>query len=130
MAKVLSVEVKGDKEVIAKLAAYSLNATRAMANALYEEAQGLITEAKEETPKDTGALRSSGHVELPQIEGTKVTVEAGFGGAAVDYAIYVHEDLEAYHTNGKAKYLEDPLNRRSRGMDDRIAEKMRRQLGA
>lgn len=129
MAKVLSVEIKGDKEVTAKLAAYGLNAARAMANALYEEAQGLITEAKEETPVDTGALRSSGHVELPQIEGTKVTVEAGFGGAAIDYAIFVHENLESFHATGNAKFLENPLNRRSRGMDARIAEKMRRLLG-
>lgn len=30
-------------------------------------------------------------------------------GYTANYAVYVHEDLEAYHPNGQAKYLEEPV---------------------
>lgn len=35
-----------------------------------------------------------------------VSVKVGY---AASYAIYVHEDLEAYHKTGEAKYLERPM---------------------
>jgi hypothetical protein len=41
------------------------------------------------------------------------------------YAIYVHENLEAHHPVGMAKFLELPFNQATRGMDDRIANGMR-----
>lgn len=31
-------------------------------------------------------------------------------GYTAEYAIFVHEDLVQYHSNGEAKYLERPLN--------------------
>lgn len=30
-------------------------------------------------------------------------------GYTAPYAIYVHEDLQAHHTNGQAKFLSEPL---------------------
>ena len=42
-----------------------------------------------------------------QLSGTK-SVLVGYGNDAVDYAIYVHEDLEAKHAAGtQAKFLEE-----------------------
>jgi hypothetical protein len=58
--------------------------------------------AQERTPVDTGNLKGSGFVRK---EG-KLSVSIGFGAA---YAIYVHEDLEAKHTTGQAKFLESAL---------------------
>lgn len=37
---------------------------------------------------------------------SNLRLEIGF---AAEYAIYVHEDLTAFHTVGQAKYLEQPL---------------------
>ena len=78
-----------------------------------------MTKAKKITPVDEGVLRSSGHVQLPVQRGSSVEVELGFGGPAgsgegqlkdVGYAVYVHEDLTAYHPVGgvwKSRGFED-----------------------
>jgi len=60
-------------------------------------------------PVDTGNLRNSAFTRK-EGKGWKTTVRVGF---TARYAVYVHEDLMAYHRVGQAKYLEDPLiNRR------------------
>jgi hypothetical protein len=125
----LKAEVIGTAKMIEAFEKYGDLAVRALAGEMYLEAEATMTEAKQETPVDTGALRASGTVLLPEITGDEVLVQMGFGGAAVDYAIYVHEDLEKNHPVGKAKFLEDPLNRRVAGMTDRIAAGMARRLG-
>lgn len=57
-------------------------------------------------PVDTGVLRAS-VATIPTGEGFNTEVTVGYG---TDYAIYVHENLEARHKPGKtAKYLEGPL---------------------
>lgn len=47
-------------------------------------------------------------------------------GDPAKYAIYVHEDLQAFHKVGMAKYLEIPFNAALRGMVGRIADFMRK----
>ena len=51
-------------------------------------------------------------------------VELTYGSTAVDYGIFVHENLEAHHPHGKAKYLEDPMVRQVNGISGRIADKV------
>lgn len=92
-----------------------------VASALYQEAQIEMTEAKKRTPVWNpavrvprgivpGALRASGFVHLPERRGSHISVTLSFGGAAVDYAVYVHEDPDAFHAIGQWKYLESVLN--------------------
>jgi hypothetical protein len=76
---------------------------------LEQAAEEIMTRAKELCPVDTGALRASGHVQAPVDDAGGVSVELGFGGPAAPYAVYVHENLDAHHTVGQAKFLEDPL---------------------
>jgi hypothetical protein len=52
----------------------------------------------------------------------------GFGGPAAKYAIIVHEDLNAHHVTGSAKYLEIPFKQAVKGMAKRIADGMRADL--
>jgi len=103
-------------------------AIQSVAKAFYREGEELIAEAKEEVPVDTGALRASGFVEAPEIQGNTVTVRCGFGGPATEYAFWVHERLDVYHPVGKAKYLEDVFNRRIIGLDQRVAAQVRQDL--
>lgn len=42
----------------------------------------------------------------------------------VGYAVFVHENLEAHHEVGQAKYLEQPYNERKPGMQSRIATRI------
>ena len=103
---------------------------------LYVEGQEIIKESLPLVPVDTGALRGSSYCDEPKREGTHVTVELGYGGVASKinpksgepsgvYALIVHENLEAHHEVGQAKYLQVPFDDRTKGMGDRIAEGMK-----
>jgi Bacteriophage HK97-gp10, putative tail-component len=127
--KVISVEVTGLDKLAENLRRYGVEALKAMAAALYTEAEATMAESKEEVPVDTGALRASGTVALPEYTEGGVVVEMGYGGAAVDYAIFVHEDLTKHHPVGNAKFLEGPVNRRAAGMGERIGQGVARRLG-
>jgi len=59
--------------------------------------------AKELTPVDTNRLRSS-------ITHKRVSDNEAHIGTNVEYAIYVHEDLDARHRIGQAKYLETAVS--------------------
>jgi hypothetical protein len=108
------------------LAAYQGDTVRAAAGALFREGERIMTRSKRDfVPVLTGALRASGRVEPPQIAGTEITVILGYGGASAPYALVVHEDLQAHHTVGSAKYLEIPRNEAVAGMDARLAADLR-----
>lgn len=82
----------------------------ALAAALYEEAEDIMADSKANyVPVDTGTLRASGTVLPPELTGTHVVVTLGYGGAAQDYALPVHERLDVHHPHGQAKYLEAPV---------------------
>lgn len=101
-----------------------------LGQALYREGAAIFEESQDEVPLDTGNLRASGKLDFPKIEGKDVVVEISYGGAAADYALYVHEDLEMNFRNGKkAKYLEDPARRRIKGMDGRLLGAVRKAMG-
>jgi len=128
--KILSVEVKGLDKVVNNIKNLTGDIQQNLVGILYQEGEGLISEAKEEVPVDTGALRASGYVRWPEYQGNTVTVQVGFGGAAAPYALIVHENLEAHHNPPtKAKYLEDPFNRRATTLDQRIGNKLKAKLG-
>lgn len=103
---------------------------------LYREGLGIMEASKGLVPVDTSALRSSGYVAPPVKEGNRVVVALGYGGPAAKinpttgqstdgYALFVHENLEAEHPVGMAKYLELPFNQAKKGMGERIAKAMR-----
>ena len=58
-------------------------------------------------------------------EGRDVSVRMSFGGNAVQYAVSVHENLEAFHRVGQAKFLESVLNESVGYMTQRVAARMR-----
>jgi hypothetical protein len=72
-------------------ARYPEAVAQAMAQGLYIEAEHIMGDAKEIVPVDQSALKNSGYVDLPKVEGRRVVVELGFGGPAAPYAIHVHE---------------------------------------
>ena len=118
------------KKLMALLSIGGPKVLKTTAQALYKEGAAIFEESQDEVPIDTNALRTSGQLGFPTIEGKNVVVEISYGGAAVDYAMIVHEDLEARHREGKkAKYLEDPARRALVGMDGRILAKIRKAMG-
>lgn len=100
-------------------------ATKAASASLYQEAEKIMTDSKENyVPVDTATLKGSGTVLLPEVKNRQVTVTMGYGGNAEDYALIQHENLEFKHPNGgQAKYLEIPFKKAvGEGMKNRIGE--------
>lgn len=119
------MKIVGAKQMIGKIMALRAGFKTEVGRAIYMEAQIELTEAKKRVPVDTGTLRASGFVTTPEIgPGDRISVRIGFGGAASDYAVYVHENLEAYHANGQAKYLESVLNESAQFMMARITKRI------
>lgn len=113
------------------LAALGAAAAPAAARALYQEAERIMTASKEIVPVLTGALRASGVVLLPEVSATNVSVELGYGGPAAPYAVYVHENVMARHKEGQqAKFLERPMLEAAEGMEGRLADALRAEMGA
>lgn len=69
---------------------------------LVECGQDLQQKSGDQAPKDTGDLRGNCAVNPGNLE-----VEVGYN---LPYAVRQHEELDYNHTDGKAKYLEDPYN--------------------
>jgi len=110
--KQTNLTITGDKELIRKLKALGPKALSVAATSLYQSAEEIMTDSKENyVPVLTGALRSSGKVLPPAMEGNQVTVVLGYGDEAVNYAVHVHENPDAYHPVGQWKYLSVPAER-------------------
>lgn len=86
----------------------------AAASAITMIAEEVMTDSKMNyVPVVNGYLRMSGTVGKPEIRGTKVKIELGYGGPTaigknVTYALKVHEAPD-HHGQGKNKYLTRPL---------------------
>lgn len=107
-----------------------------ISRALFAEANIEMTEAKRRTPvwnpanklppgHVPGTLRASGMVHPPVWEMGRLTVELTFGGGASEYALYVHEDLDAFHATGQAKFLESTIMESAPHMAARVARRIK-----
>lgn len=76
-----------------------------------------------------GTLKASGTVGLPEVNGSLITCEIGYGGAASEYAIQQHERLDFQHKPGtSAKYLERPFVEEAENLLGRVAEGIQEEL--
>lgn len=118
MAVLLNIELKGDKELLAKLARLGSEAPRAVERGMYRWAEETMGESKQNyVPVDTGQLRASGYVLSKTLQnvpagaqpgpdatalvgGPEPVVVLGFGGPATPYALAVHENPRSGKTGG------------------------------
>ena len=82
------------------------------------EETGTLKLAQDRTPVKTGDLKASGHLGEYVVSGYESSIPIIFG-IDLTYAIYVHENLEAHHDVGQAKFLESAVL-------DRILDKSKR----
>lgn len=103
--------------------------------AFYQEMQIEVTEVKELTPvwnparrvppgHVPGSLRASVRLEGPFWDGNKVSFKILAGNDVAYYALWVHEDLDAYHATGQAKFIEQPLKQSGPYMPSRVAARV------
>lgn len=131
-----SYRTASGRSVQDSLRLYGARAELSLGRALYREGLGIMASSQGLVPVDTTALRSSGYVQEPERDADLITVYLGYGGPAAKinsktgestdaYALYVHENLEAFHPVGMAKYLEMPFDQAKSGMGARIAAAIR-----
>lgn len=77
--------------------------------ALYVEVEVEVKEVKRRTPVDQGTLRGSVHQVGPTRRWRVIETMIVAGGPSAPYAIYVHEDLDAFHKVGQAKFIESVI---------------------
>jgi hypothetical protein len=87
----------------------------------------IFAESQRLVPVDTGALHDSGYLNTGW-EGNRAVAEIGYApGGIPDYAVKVHEDLEARHKPPtKAKFLQDAIDTELDGVQERILEYLRK----
>lgn len=115
---------------------YGARARASFGKQIYKEGLGIGAASQGLVPVDTTALRSSLYVTEPYYEVNIIRVDIGYGGPAAKinrktgqstdaYAFYVHENLEAFHPVGTAKFLELPFDQAKTGMSARLVAGMR-----
>lgn len=125
------LEIKGLDQLQAQLLALSNGFTRRIGSAVRAEMELVMTQAKRRCPVKTGTLKGSGHVDTENESGGRITaVLLKFGGPAAPYAVPVHENLEAHHPTGEAKFLERPLLEAVPSLAERIAARVAKGAGA
>lgn len=125
----VSISIAGSAAFKAKIA-QALEAGKTAASAgLYAGGNVIMEEAKRRSPVDTGAMRGSGYVTLPEERGSTIVVEVGFGGPAGDYAAEQHENMTYRHPVGQAKYLESAMDDKAGDARDTIAAVAAASLG-
>lgn len=132
MANIIaSIEFPDLERLQRALARSGAEGAKMAAKALRNEAQEVLAKSRDLVPVDTGALKASGRVR-PEVGvyevGGSMEVQITYGGTAVDYAVYVHENLFSNHVHGQSKYLEIPLIQQAYGLAGRIADKVERTM--
>lgn len=81
-------------------------------------AAGLLVKGHSQnmTPVDKGNLKASHYVVTGKTR-SGLVVEIG---CTADYSIYVHEDLDAHHNVGEAKFLENAIKNNKKRIVDTI----------
>lgn len=135
----------GVKEFVSTLRRIAAKFPDKVAAAIYYEAQIEMTEAKRRCPVSPhgGDLRASGFVHEPERgRGRTISVTLSFGGAAMPYALAVHEHLSEHSPlswriaenvgtgvrwtvpGTGPKFLESVLNESRESMPGRIAARV------
>lgn len=120
----MAINITGINELRRALDLAGDLANKALESAMFLEQEAVIGEAQARTPVDTGVLRASGTVLSPKVSGSRIEVEAGFGGAAAGYAIPVHERMGVAHGVGQAKFLESAFLERAPKIPGNLAKRV------
>jgi hypothetical protein len=106
MSDKIIIKVKGLDEFYKLLQQSGKQAPQLAGQCLYPECEIIMTDSKDKyCPVLTGALRTTGRVGEPAVEGKSVTCELSYGGPAAPYALAVHEGYPAHTITVKNKKI-------------------------
>jgi hypothetical protein len=116
------MSVQGLSEIRKAFADYKEVPAKKLRKGLIRAGLFLQRESQKIVPVEFGVLKNSANTRAEE-SGLDTEVVVSYG---TDYAIYVHENLEAGHKSGKqAKYLEQPLREKRNEMRKIVQEAMK-----
>lgn len=96
-----------------------------------QEIEKVMEESRQEVPTSTGALRDSAFIKQDYrgnlsfgYGGPNAQINPETGESTEDYMVAVHENLQAIHPHGKAKFLEDPVNRFAQRLEHTLLQRL------
>lgn len=111
-------QVKGLDTVLSNLNSEIAKIEGASMDGLMEAGMKIQASSQQRAPVDTGNLKGSAYTRKARVGGKSVEI-----GYTANYAIYVHENLEARHTVGQAKFLESALRDNEAKIIDIVQQK-------
>jgi len=115
------MNIGGITKVTAQLLKLIEQAPDEFGRALMIETKVEAKECARRAPKDSGDLRDDIHAEGPERVGRRIKSRVATTELTAAYALIQHEDLELFHTNGEAKFIERTLTESAPYMAERIA---------
>jgi hypothetical protein len=122
---VVKTRFSGRKEMAKRINTTSTAFKSQSKRAISAELSIELREVDARTPVDKGNLKESNRIDGPTFEGNTLRAYIRSGDENAPYALYVHEDLEAFHRVGQAKYLESVLMESAPYLMARFAKRLR-----
>lgn len=117
----LEIHVKGLGRALSGLTRFEKLAAKSVEGGVEAAGSMLLDEAQSRVPVDTGELRDSASL-LMEGRGFDASAMAGFDA---EHGLGVHEDLDAAHDDGEAKFLERPAQEKRVELARAMARKAR-----
>lgn len=114
-----TIKITGLDETISKFKGMPPKLLKSLVKTIHAQHEEIMTLAKEKTPVDTGFLRASGHVNPPKVSEHSIESEGAFGA---EYGVYVHENLDAVHPVGEAKFYEKAALEKTDAVKEAVTE--------
>lgn len=107
---------------MARLDKFGGEVRKDMRRAMISVATRKLAVTQERVPIRTGKLKRTGRVSV-RVGAKQVMARIIYGDDKVKYAVYVHENLEARHKVGQAKYVESVI-RETRNFAGEVAAEL------
>lgn len=123
----IGIKVEGKRNIISNLQKEKILMNRKIRRGIEKAADFLLEKSKPLVPVDTGDLKDTGHVFISRTGSTsEFEAQVSYG---THYAIYVHEDLGAFHQPPtSAKFLEIPFRRWKKHMGNIVESELSKAL--
>jgi hypothetical protein len=110
VSEVLRTTLTGDRELRASLESAISEAPKELRKSLKVVGAALLELTQPHVPVKKGKLKASGRfTTLVSASRSDIGIRLVYGGPTAPYAVQVHENLQAHHRNGEAKFVERPL---------------------
>lgn len=121
---IFGVKITGMSELRSQLRGAGPKLLRQAGTATKQELEIEKREMQRRCPYKTGRMAKTHKVSDPEFTARTVKVSITAGGPEAPYTVYVHENLEAHHPHGEAKWMERVIMESKPYLVDRIGRRI------